>query len=227
MTCISCLTVQDSGNVHRLIPLEAPLIEEQLQCLLNDIPIDAIKLGLLGSEPVIHVVAELLKQHPDIPVVLDPILAAGGGKKLGNQPLIDALRTEILPHTTLITPNSHEARLLSGHKTLDDCADTLIEYGCASVLITGTHEESEEVVHRLYRPGLPSSSHNWPRLEHSYHGSGCTLASAIAAGLAHGLDLEQAVMKGQEFTWHSLSAGWKPGRAQYFPERLYRHGSEY
>ena len=224
-TCITCLTVQDSRNVYELVPLSAELITRQAEALFQDLPIGIIKLGLIGSAEAAIAIARLLRQHPEIPVVLDPVLAAGGGTPLASQQLIDALIGQVIPNTLLITPNSDEARRLTGQQTLDDCAAHLLSTGCGAVLITGTHEASEQVVNRLYRPGRAVDCLSWPRLEGSYHGSGCTIASAIAAGLACGAPLEQAVEDGQRFTWNSLSSGWRPGKGQRIPDRFYLNRS--
>lgn len=220
-TCISCLTIQDSGNVYRLQPLPPEMVEEQLETLFNDYPVACIKLGLVGSAETASMLGRVLRKHPDIPLVLDPVLAAGGGTPLAGAQLIEALLEQLLPLATLITPNSVEARLLGAQESLKACAESLLARGCGAVLITGTHDNSSQVINRLYRPRQPADSLSWPRLEQSYHGSGCTLASAIAAGLAHGMMLEEAVACGQKFTWDSLRAGWRPGHGQYLPDRLY------
>ena len=220
-TCISCLTIQDSGNVYRLQPLPEEVVKEQVETLFNDYPIACIKLGLTGSAETANTLGRLLRKRPGIPLVLDPVLAAGGGTPLAGKQLITALLEQLIPLATLTTPNSVEARQLGGQESLEACAESLLARGCGAVLITGTHDNSSQVINRLYRPQQLADSLSWPRLEQSYHGSGCTLASAIAAGLAHGMILEEAVASGQKFTWDSLCAGWRPGNGQYLPDRLY------
>lgn len=221
-TVISCLTIQDSCNVVELIPLNSQQMTDQIDLLFLDYTIHAIKIGLLGSTDVVCAIGRLLAQHPETPVVLDPILAAGGGTVLASQQLIDSLVKQIIPYTTLITPNSQEARKLTGLENLDDCADYLLQKGVGAVLITGTHEASTEVINTLYRPTQPPLKWPWPRLDNSYHGSGCTIASAIAAGLAKGLSLEETVVCAQQYTWESLAAGWQPGKGQHIPNRQFR-----
>ncbi|MDF1527784.1 MAG: hydroxymethylpyrimidine/phosphomethylpyrimidine kinase [Sedimenticola sp.] len=221
-TVISCLTTQDSCNVLELIPLNPQQMTDQIDLLFLDYTIHAIKIGLLGSADTALAVGRLLARHPEIPVVLDPILAAGGGTVLASQQLIDCLVRQIIPHTTLITPNSQEARKLTGLESLDDCADYLMQKGVDAVLITGTHEASTEVINTLYRPAQSPMKWPWPRLENSYHGSGCTIASASAAGLAKGLSIEEAVISAQQYTWESLVAGWQPGKGQHIPNRQFR-----
>jgi len=225
-TAITCLTVQDSHNVHELIPLPADLISRQVDTLVQDFPIGAIKIGLIGSAEAALAIGELLVRHPEIPVVLDPILAAGGGTELAGETLVKAILEQIIPRSTLVTPNSQEARRLTRRQELEACADDLLSRGCGAVLITGTHEAATDVTNTLYRRGIPHHRERWPRLDDSYHGSGCTIASAIAAGLARGVPLAEAVSEAQRFTWESLVAGWRPGKGQHIPDRLYRRQSE-
>ena len=163
----------------------------------------------------------LLSGRPN-PVVLDPVLAAGGGTNLVGPALLESIRLELLPCLTLITPNSLEAKRLTGLEDLDDCASELLSLGCDAVLITGTHEQSREVRNRLYLHGEKTNS-IWPRLQGEYHGSGCTLAAAITAFLALGRPLQEAVLRGQEFTWKTLSHGYRPGRGQALPDRFFSH----
>ena len=217
---ITCLTVQDTQNLSELVPLESVLVARQARALLADIPVQAIKIGLLGDASIAQVIGTLLSDYPQLPVVLDPVLAAGGGTNLAGQALLDSIRSELLPYTTLITPNSLEARRLTGRDDLDSCATDLLSLGCGAVLITGTHEAEREVSNRLYRSGEKTAS-LWPRLPGDYHGSGCTLASSIAAFLARGRPLEEAVLRGQEYTWKTLSHAHQPGRGQSLPDRFF------
>ncbi|MBD9355653.1 bifunctional hydroxymethylpyrimidine kinase/phosphomethylpyrimidine kinase [Methylomonas albis] len=218
---ITALTEQDSRNVKKLIPQQPADIFSQAQTLLADFKVAAFKIGLIGDAGVAEAIAQILRQYPAIPVVLDPVLAAGGGTELAGQQLIDVIVEQLLPLTTLLTPNSEEARRLSGHEDLGDCGRFLQSKGAEYVLITGTHESSELVHNRLYMPDDLDETFNWQRLPHSYHGSGCTLASASAALLAQGLDVFTAVSEAQEFTWQSLAAAYRPGQGQYNPDRLF------
>ncbi len=224
-TAISCLTIQDSRNVRELTPLEPEQIIRQ-ETLWSDYTIRAIKIGLIGSADGARAIGELLAQHPGIPVILDPILAAGGGTVLASQRLIDTIIERIIPFTTLVTPNSQEARKLTGLEYLDQSAEHLMQKGAESVLITGTHEASEAVINTFYRPKLEPLIQSWPRLDHSYHGSGCTIASAVATELAKGSSLEQAVTLAQRYTWESLASGWQPGKGQHIPNRQFNHHTE-
>lgn len=222
LCAITALTVQDTSGVQRLVPLEGALVAEQARQVLADVPVAAFKLGVLGSGDAAHAVAQVLARHPRIPVVLDPVLASARGDALAGEETVAALREHLLPLATIATPNSVEARrLVPGASSLPACARALIDLGCKYVLVTGTHEPTPEVVNTLYDVRGEVRADRWPRLPPSYHGSGCTLASAIAAGLAKGVPVPQAVYAAQQFTWQSLAAGYRPGRGQHVPNRLF------
>jgi hydroxymethylpyrimidine/phosphomethylpyrimidine kinase len=135
---------------------------------------------------------------------------------------LEAMRKYLLPRTTVLTPNSVEARRLAGESNLAACARRLVDDGCKYVLITGTHEATDEVVNTLYDGTGAVREDRWQRLAGEYHGSGCTLASAVAARLAHGATIADAVREAQDFTWHSLAAGFRAGRGQLLPQRFHR-----
>jgi len=218
---ITAITVQDTTNVTRLEPVSAELVTQQAEMILSDIKVDAIKIGLIGSVENLAAIQAILKNHPDIPVVMDTILRAGGGASLSTESFIDRLH-ELLPLSTIITPNSDEAqRLVPAAGSLDEAGAALLKAGTKSVLITGTHTHTTAVVNTLYTKDGKSSL-DWPRLPDSYHGSGCTLASAIAAKLALGEELHQAVEKAQQFTWESLEKGFKLGHGQHHPNRSHQ-----
>jgi hydroxymethylpyrimidine/phosphomethylpyrimidine kinase len=156
--------------------------------------------------------------------VIDPVLASGRGDALADAVSLEALRGALVPRATVLTPNSLEARRLAGASPgadLAGCARELARLGSAYVLVTGTHEESAEVVNTLYDARGTVREDRWRRLSGSFHGSGCTLASAIAAFLAKGATVEEAVRQAQEYTWQSLAAGFSPGHGQAIPDRFF------
>ncbi|MCK4843032.1 MAG: hydroxymethylpyrimidine/phosphomethylpyrimidine kinase [Methylococcales bacterium] len=218
---ITALTEQDSGNVKKLIPQPAEDIISQAHTVLDDFQINAIKIGLIGHHETALAIQSVLLQHPNIPVILDPVLAAGGGTSLANEQLINSIVELLLPCTTILTPNSEEARILAQHSDLNICGQNLLDKGCDHVLITGTHEQSNTVNNQLFQKDNSTESFHWDRLPHQYHGSGCTLASSIAALIAHGLDPFTAVSEAQEYTWNALEAAYLPGKGQYIPNRLF------
>src|SRR6185369_13086664 len=163
---------------------------------------------LLGSAANVQVVAAILAEHAEIPVVLDPVLASGRGDVLATEETIAALRELIVPQSTVATPNSIEARRLANASSLAQSAQRLVEPGA-------------EVVNTLYDRGGVVREDRWPRLAGSYHGSGCTLASAIAAALANGLGVPEAVRDAQEFTWQTLASAFRTGTGQLIPDRFF------
>ncbi len=225
---ITALTVQDTHDVHDLLPVDPELVLAQARAVLADLPVAAFKIGVLGSADNAAALHELLISHPDIPVVLDPVLAAGGGTALANGDLIEAIRDLLLPLTTVLTPNSIEARRLAPEAdTLEACCMALLARGCRQVLLTGGHEPADEVVNTLYGNNRRLESWRWPRLPGEHHGSGCTLATAIAALLAQVQrpDSEPAMLsalyRAQHYTWRSLQAGYRAGHGQMIPNRLF------
>jgi hydroxymethylpyrimidine/phosphomethylpyrimidine kinase len=218
---ITTLTEQDSRNVKKLLPQQAGDIVRQAETVLADFKIAAIKIGLIGSYDAALAIQQILLEHPRLPVVLDPILAAGGGTALASEQLRTAIVELLLPLTTVLTPNSLEARALAGLDDLDACGRSLQAKGAEYVLITGAHESSALVHNRLFMPEHKTQTYDWERLPHSYHGSGCTLAAAIAALLAQGLDPFTAIGEAQDYTWEALAAAYQPGAGQYNPQRLF------
>jgi len=212
LSVVTALTVQDTRGVDSIDAVDAALVERQAAALLAEMKVAAFKLGVLGSEANARAVAAIVARHPRVPLVVDPVLASGRGDALASDALIAALLEAIMPRATLATPNSVEARRLGGERAL-------LDRGCRYVLVTGTHEKTNDVVNTLYDASGKLREDRWPRLSGSYHGSGCTLASACAANLARGLAIGDAVRAAQEFTWQSLSAGFRPADGQFIPWR--------
>ncbi|MBL8383773.1 MAG: hydroxymethylpyrimidine/phosphomethylpyrimidine kinase [Burkholderiales bacterium] len=243
LTVITAVTVQDSARVTGVDAIDAGWLEDQARQVLEDVSVSAFKVGLIGSVENVAAIAEVVADYPDIPLVLDPVLAAGNGDDLAGDEIVSAMRELLIPQTTVLTPNSLEARRLaaadlgSDDGSLEECAMHMLGLGCEFVLVTGTHENTMQVVNSLYGPvrgpadddgddprpqamGLVRSD-AWTRLAGSYHGSGCTLAAAIAAMLANGQDVPQAVREAQEYTWNTLKAAFRPGMGQFIPDRFF------
>lgn len=227
LTAITALTVQDTVGVRSIHPVAAELLEQQARTLLEDMPVVAFKIGVLGSVENVLAVAEIVSDYPEIPLVLDPVLASGRGDDLSSEEVVSAIREMLLPQTTLVTPNAPEARRLAesdeddGEPPIDICAERLIEMGAQYVLITGTHENTPEVINTLYGPEGVIRRDRWERLPGSYHGSGCTLASAIAGCIAGGASIEEAVRDAQDYTWQTLKNGFRGGMGQFIPDRFF------
>jgi hydroxymethylpyrimidine/phosphomethylpyrimidine kinase len=214
LSVVTALTVQDTRGVESLHAIEAARVVEQARCLLADFKVAAFKLGVLGSAQNAAAIARILAEHPQAPVVVDPVLSSGRGDALAGEDLVAAMKEAIFPLTAVATPNTIEARRLGG-------VSAMLAAGCRHVLVTGTHEEGADVVNRLHDSRGLVREDRWPRLPGSYHGSGCTLASALAAALAKGMAMPEAVRDAQQYTWQALAAGFRPGAGQFIPQRFF------
>ena len=228
LSVVTAVTVQDTVGVEDMLPLDPEWVADQARCVLEDMPVSVFKIGLLGSVEIIAAIAEVVSDYPEVPLVLDPVLSSGRGDELATDEMVAAMRELLIPQTTLITPNSLEARRLavedgddSDDVSLEECARRILTLGCEYVLITGTHENTAQVINVLYSQEGVVRTDSWQRLPGAYHGSGCTLASAIAATVANGLAMSEAVRDAQEYTWQTLSSGYRPGMGQHIPDRLF------
>ena len=220
---LTCLTVQDSSTVHRLIPLDANNIVEQANTLFNDMPIAAIKIGLTGSIECIEAIASILQKHPKIPVIFDPVLACGDGTPLANTALIKTIRSKLLPLTTVLTPNTLEAAKLSAsadHTAINALGAALLGQGTQHVLVTGGHVSGQTIRNHLFQHDAAPTTFEWPRQQGEFHGTGCTLAASIAALIAHGASISNAIKQAQTYTDVCISNAQQVGRGQLFPRRL-------
>ncbi len=221
-------TVQDTIGVNKLIPVDSELVNDQARFILEDMEVEIFKLGLLGSKENITTIAEIISDYPDIPLIIDPVLASGRGDEFSDIEARNMMMELLFPESLLITPNSLEARQLVGNEeesadiSIDACVDRFKEMGCENILITGTHENTENVINTLYNSSNQVIPYHWDRLPGSYHGSGCTLTAAISAYYALGLSIDEAVEEAQHFTWQTLKNGFKPGMGQLIPNRFFR-----
>lgn len=214
LSVVTALTVQDTSGVRSLHPVDASCVQAQAELLLAEMRIAAFKLGVLGSAANVETIARLLETSVGVPVVLDPVLASGRGDPLATHGIIAELRSQLLPRSLVCTPNRGEAERLGG-------VPAILGAGCRYVLVTGADDASgDDVVNTLYDASGVVREDRWPRLPGRYHGSGCTLASALAAALAHGRKVTDAVQEAQQYTWHALSAGFAAGRGQAIPQRF-------
>jgi hydroxymethylpyrimidine/phosphomethylpyrimidine kinase len=228
LSAVTAITVQDTSGVDDVLAIESEWVVDQARAMLEDVPVAAFKIGLLGSVENIAAIAEILADYPDIPLVLDPVLASGRGDELANDDMLDAMSELLIPQCSIITPNSIEARRLAldqdnddDDPSLDECAKRILRLGCEYVLITGTHEQTPKVVNTLYAERGVVRADSWARLPGIYHGSGCTMSSAIAALLAQDVEMVEAVKEAQEYTWQTLRSGFRPGMGQHIPDRLF------
>lgn len=222
LAAVACtaLTVQDSQQVFSFEPVSPDLIRRQAEAVLADLPVRAIKLGMLGNGALTAVIGDLLSRHPHIPVVLDPVLIANSGGSLAADGLAQGL-LRLFPRASMVTPNSIEARRLAEADTLDEAVARLATLGAGHVFLKGGHESGAQLVNRLYRGRALLYESSTPRLPGEFHGSGCTMASAIAAGLAAGLDLVAAVKQAERFVAGALGRADRPrASGQFIPWRI-------
>jgi len=218
---ITAVTIQDTCDIKKIISIDADVVYDQAKTIFEDFSVGSIKIGMISNQEILSAIHTILQEYPEIPVVLDPIFARGGGTQISNDSLQTMMFEKLLPHVTVLTPNSHEARILSGEEKLDDCGLKLLECGCDYVLITGTHEDSKSVKNRLFHDGKLTEIFSWDRLPNTYHGSGCTLASSIAGLLAQKISTFSAIHEAQEYTWEALNSGYQIGHGQWLPQRFF------
>jgi hydroxymethylpyrimidine/phosphomethylpyrimidine kinase len=208
-TAITAITVQNTLGVSAVHPIPPELVTAQARAVLDDIGADVIKIGMLGDAAMIRAIAELLASFPHIATVIDPVMVAKGGAPLMQPEAIALLRDELIPRATLLTPNAPEAEALTGLTVKDEgdlepAGEALWTLGADSVLMKGGHLSGERVTDLLMTPEGRWTFWN-PRIETRHtHGTGCTLASAIAVGLAQGLALEPAVERAREYTLEAI-----------------------
>ncbi len=217
----TCLTVQNSVAAIELSIVDEQLMRKQAEVLLNDMRIACCKIGVIPNVNIAITIAGIVAQIPEIPVVLDPVFAPSNGNQFSDSDTINAIREYLLPLVNVITPNLAELEKLSTVGN-SNClrAQNLCKQGPKYVLLTGTDESAPEVLNSLYTVDGLVKEYRWERLPNHYHGSGCTLSSAIACNLAHEMDIADAVYSGQQLTWQFLQAAEPLGTGQWIPNRM-------
>lgn len=211
MTAITALTAQNTRGVEGVRGVEPDFIQQQMRLVLEDIGADCIKTGMLHNAEVIEAVAEVLDEVPDIPCIVDPVMVSQSGHTLLEGEAVRTLNRRLLPHASLITPNTPEAEKLAGTQipdveTAEQVASILLTLGVPAALLKGGHLEGDEMVDLLAtEEGVERFAD--PRIDTDQtHGTGCTLASAIATGVAQGLDLRAAVVRGRAYLRRALES---------------------
>ena len=205
-TAITALTAQNTTGVHNIYDVDPAFIADQMRLVLDDIGADCLKTGMLHSRAVIETVASVLADHaPDVPLVVDPVMVAKGGASLLEDEAVSAVVTHLLPRATVLTPNMPEAAALTGLtvETVEDmhlAGKALLEKGAQNVLVKGGHMEGETLTDLLI---TPDQAFTYTDTRHT-HGTGCTLASAIATGIAHGMALPDAVERARTYVRNAI-----------------------
>ncbi len=224
----TAVAVRDTRGVDELVALEADTVVAQARALLEDIPIHAFKLGMLGSVENVAAVAEILSDYPELPLVLEPALMYAAGDESATEDMLSALLELVLPQVTVLVASRYEVTRLAsvdgdGDEELssDDAVASLLGLGAQYVLLTGASEPGPQVVNALVGAQGVVRTDAWERLPDRYLGAGATLAGAVAAALAHGMEVPEAVREAQEFTWQALSAAYRPGMGMALPDRFF------
>lgn len=210
---ITALTAQNTLGVSGVLGIAPDFIAAQFRAVASDLTVSAVKTGMLGDAPTVEIVTKLLSEIPAVPLVVDPVMVATSGDVLLAADAIDAVRRLLIPRAFLITPNIPEAAKLlnaAAAETEDDMrrdAERLMQFGCGAVLLKGGHASGAEAVDILF-DGATHHVLRRPWIEtRNTHGTGCTLSAAVAANLALGQRLEEAVAHSKSFVWHALDSG--------------------
>ncbi len=223
---LTAVTAQNTLAVTEAFELPLELIEKQIDAVYEDIPVSATKTGMLASSPVIELVARKLRKREVAPLVIDPVMVSKSGYRLLAEDAVETLKADLLPLATVVTPNAHEAQHLTGmeiRSTEDakDAARAIFDMGPRAALVKGGHvDEEKDAVDVLY-DGKQTYTFAAPRiLTKNTHGTGCTYASAIAANLARGMPLREAIARAKRYVTdairHGLSIGQGHGPTNHF-----------
>ncbi|GHV46398.1 hydroxymethylpyrimidine/phosphomethylpyrimidine kinase [Spirochaetia bacterium] len=214
MSVITALTAQNTCAVTGIFPVSAEFVSAQIDAVMDDIGADAVKIGMLHSAELIAAVAGGLKRHGVQKIVVDPVMVSKSGDHLLQTEAVEALRTVLLPLATVLTPNLPEASALLGHgvekaEDMEAAARELAALGPKAILLKGGHLEGKRSSDLLYRSDTQAAiTLEAERIDTpNSHGTGCTLSSATAAGLARGLDVEEAVRQAKAYISGALKAG--------------------
>jgi hydroxymethylpyrimidine/phosphomethylpyrimidine kinase len=212
-SAITALTVQNTMGVYGIHDVPADFVARQMEAVLDDIGADCVKIGMVHRADIIEAVGRVIVERAgEIPVVVDPVMIAKGGQSLLVAEAIDALKRILIPLATLLTPNLPEAEALAGRKAPSvDAAEALarglLDLGPDAVLLKGGHRAGAEIVDILVARDRPAERFSGPRIATPHtHGTGCTLASAVAVGLAQGMALSEAVARARDFVVAAIRA---------------------
>ena len=215
LSVIAAITSQNTRGVTAVHPVPLAHIRSQIDAVFDDFPIAAVKTGMLGNAATVRLIAKELRKRKPTWVVVDPVMISTSGSRLLDENAVEAMINELIPLADVLTPNLPEAEALLGHplktsKQLAEAGEALLALGARGVLLKGGHGRGHDVVDRYFDArGAIDIRH--ARLPREGHGTGCTLASAIAAELAKGSSPRQAVRRGVAYVQRALKNGYRPG----------------
>lgn len=219
MTAITAVTAQHTRGVLRVEVLPAEMVREQIDAVVEDIGVDAVKTGMLATAEIVRAVADRVRQHRLTPLVVDPVMVAQSGARLLAPDACDVLKDALLPSATLVTPNLPEAEVLAGHRIdsradMQRAAERIVASGAKACLVKGGHAQTDTAEDVLF-DGTSFRFFASPRQDTPHtHGTGCQLSAAIAAGLAQGLELFEAVARAKEFIDIAIAHGLPLGKGK-------------
>lgn len=216
----TCLTVQNTIEAYACNAVNAKLIESQFKALVKDININACKIGVIPNTDVAICIARLIQQLPNIPIVYDPVISASAGSLFTDSQTLEIIKSQLLPHVTVITPNTKELKTLLNNSTYDiNQAAELCNQGPNFVFVTGADDNTPAVNNMLISQRGIEKEFTYARLTQQYHGSGCTLSSALACFLALNISIEKACLAAQDYTYRCLKNAYCIGQGQWIPSR--------
>jgi hydroxymethylpyrimidine/phosphomethylpyrimidine kinase len=228
--CLGChcvpittsIAVFDTCELKDLVAIDSTTLIEQARVILTDMPVHAIKIGMLGSVNNVIAVSTLLQDYAHIPIVFDPMLILLPGQLSPGQELLATLRSEILPFVKVAILQSSEAKLLACNAdSIEACAQQLMAQGCEHLLILRSEETSQHINNVYYSSHRQLKTFSWDRLADIYHGAGSTLSGSVAAYLAQGFEPLSAITEGQAYTWQALKLAYRVGMGKLLPNRWY------
>ena len=214
ITLISCLTSQNTREFKLLGPVNSELFADQAISLLSDFKVDVIKIGLLGGSEIVKETKKILDRLEETKVVIDPIIEASSGGMLSDKATLEDIKEFIFPKSYLITPNLEEAKILSGKNNLSSLIEKFRSYTSQYFLIKDINHSDDQIVNHLYSNKELKKSWSIPKIQGSFHGTGCHLASSISCFLAHSKDLEEAIELAQQNTLNAIKKSLKIGQGQ-------------
>jgi hydroxymethylpyrimidine/phosphomethylpyrimidine kinase len=215
-SALTAITAQNTVGVIAVHEIPTEIITAQIDAVLDDIGADAVKTGMLANGPIIGCVADALQRHGVPWLVVDPVMVAKSGDPLLREDAVEALRTRLLPLASVVTPNIPEAETLTGMKISSDgevrrAAELIVELGAKSVVVKGGHREGPAT--DLFYDGVRFQEFSAPRIDtRNTHGTGCTFASAVAAGLARGMSVPEAVALAKDYVTEAIRRSFPLGR---------------
>lgn len=232
LTVLTSILIGDTTQITEIESIDVEILIEQARTILEDVPVDAFKLGTIGSVENVTAIAEIIADYPDVPLIFDPFSSNVPDQGQDTEDIFTAVNELIIPQTTLLLASKIEiARLAEAWREIsetpsDDATlafdvQRLIESGCQYVFVTGTTISGKEIVNSLYDESGIIRNDNWPRLNGSYLGAGATMSAAIAGLVANGIPISDAVLEAQEFTNAALAQAQRFGMGKLVPDRYF------